>query len=310
MAPIFWFAIGARSSRADLDIALAVGQRELLIPAGAILEPTLRTLPGVSVVLDSGAWPPKNPERISLEAYARAILAWRQPDGGWGNLAWAASYDHIGDPGRTQRDYLRLLSLLADAGAADAPIVPVTQHPGPAATEILIDLWHGASGTRDDLHTGALTRPGYAVGGLVPVFHPTRTRVVRDQADTWVRTLLGELGSAVAATGIDAELLRLHLFGVTTPLVVQHAPLVISFDSSGPARQASFGWQKIGRRFNPAFGFSAEKLQTSRLARLGYWLIRYRAAAGLPWQPIADARDIPDDRALPPVVQHMFELAA
>src|SRR5262245_24055893 len=132
VAPTFCFAIGARPAAVDLETALAVGQRDFLIAVGSTITSMLQQLPGVRVVLDSAAWPPGNHNRPTLEQYVEAILDWRQPDGSWGNLAWAAAYDHIGDPAQTQRDYQRLLALLSEAGAADAPVVPVTYYPGPA----------------------------------------------------------------------------------------------------------------------------------------------------------------------------------
>ena len=65
---------------------------------------------------------------------------------------------------------------------------------------------------------------------------------------------------------------------------------------------AMHGWQTISPRYTPAYGLSAEKLQTSREARLAYGLIAYRAALGLPWYPVDDA-DFQDDPAPSPWVQ-------
>ena len=109
MKPTFYFALGARPARRDLAVALAVGQTEFLIPAGSTATAWLRVMEGVRVVLDSAAWPPGNPSRPSLEAYVDSLLSWRQADGAWGNLDWAAAYDHIGDPSRTQADHRRLI---------------------------------------------------------------------------------------------------------------------------------------------------------------------------------------------------------
>lgn len=320
MPPTFYFAIGGRAAPADLRIALAVDQRDFLIPAGATLTTTLRDLAGVRIVLDSGAWPLDNPDRLSLEAYAAEILRWRRPDGTWGNLAWAAAYDHLDDPGRSQRDTQRLLGLLAEAGAADCPIVPVTHYPGPAVTQILLDLQLGTAGTRADvvdLGGAAQMRPGYAIGGLVPALSPICPRDTFATADAWYTRLLQELEQAThgaedgVAEPIDPNLLALHLFGIGRPAFVLRSPLVASFDSSGPAKQASIGWQKIAPSYNPSYGFSAEKLQTSRLARMAYWLIRYRDLVGLPWTAI-DETAVADDATPPPAVQTMlrFDRAA
>lgn len=76
------------------------------------------------------------------------------------------------------------------------------------------------------------------------------------------------------------------------------APLVMSFDSSGPARLALIGFdQGIGRAYTDAYGFSVAKLRRSREARLVYHVADYRARVGLPWQPV-DAAALLDDREL------------
>lgn len=289
MVPTFYFAIGARPRRRDLDVSLAAGQRHFLVPVGSSAIPWLRHRPGVHVALDSAAWPPDNPSRPSIETYVRAILTWRLPDGSWGNLDWAASYDHIGDPGATRRDHVRLLALLRSSGVHDAPIVRSAQYPDHASTAILRDVVGGRA------TNPAPDRPRFAIGGLVPVLRPTQPRAVFQEADAWFDALLDELTASVDA-GADPQTLSLHLFGIGRPGFVLRSPLILSCDSSGPAQMAMRGWQTIAPRYTPAYGLSAEKLQTSREARLAYGLLSYRAALGLPWQPVDDT-DFNDDPA-------------
>jgi hypothetical protein len=253
-----------------------------------------------------------------VEDYAAEILRWRQPDGSWGRLDWFASYDHITDPAASQRDYHRLLALLSDAGAADAPLVPVTHYPSGDALHVLLDMEIGYAGSRADLIEGASSRPCYGVGGLVPALSPIRPQAVFDDADEWYDDLITELEAASTADDADAdapridpELLRLHLFGIGRPAFTLRSPLVASFDSSGPIQQARFGWQKIAPSYDPRYGLSAETLQKSRAARVAYWILKYRSSAGLPWQPFADPATLADDAIPPPFVQHMlFDVAA
>ncbi len=311
----FYLAIGGRSTAADLSVALAIGQRHFLVPAGSSMAETLRTTPNVRVCLDSGAWPIHNPARLSLDEYAAEILRWRLPCGGW-LLDWFAGYDHILDPGRTQRDYARLLGILSDAGAAHAPLVPVVHYgPHASAHQVLLDMAVGHAGPRADLlDGGAYSRPGYAIGGMVPPLAPTSTAAVFQEADSWYSTLLHDLEDASSEEyndqaedlQLEQACLMLHLFGVARAPFVLRSPLVASFDSSGPFLQAKHGWQKIRPTFRSEFGFTAEKLQRSRAARVAYWICRYRAAVGLHWNQI-DERMLPND--LPRVarpVQHAF----
>jgi hypothetical protein len=316
--PTFYFAIGDRPRPRDLAVALAVGQRHFLMPFTSTILPLLRDESGISVVVDSRAWPPNDPNRPSLEAYVRHLLTWRRPCGSWGNLAWAAAYDHLRDPNRSQHDYHRLLALLDEHDAADCPIVPVRHYDvahgaTAAARDILLDFTLDVTGTRADLiDDGAdLDRPGYAIGALVPVLRPTCPAEERDAAAEWLRDLTDALeqeGEEDDSGYVDLELLKLHVFGIGQPDILRTSPLIASFDSSGPARMASFGWKKIQPTYNPAYGLSAEKLQRSREARLAYWLIRYRDAVGLPWRKVAEA-ELLDDRHQPAAVQHGLALA-
>jgi hypothetical protein len=292
--PTFYFAIGARPRRRDLDVALAAGQRHFLVPVGSTAIPWLRHRPGVRVALDSAAWPPDNPSRPTLAAYVRSILAWQLPDGSWGNLDWAASYDHIGNPDATRRDHARLLELLRSYGAGDAPIVASVQYPEDAGAVVLRDA-------EGKLRDGAAARPRFGVGGLVPHLSPTQPRAVFREADAWFDALLADLTSAVDA-GADSDSVALHLFGIGRPGFVLRSPLIVSCDSSGPAQIAMHGWQTIAPRYTPAYGLSAEKLQTSREARLAYGLVAKHADLGRPWHPVADA-DFQDDPAPSPWVQ-------
>jgi hypothetical protein len=291
----FYFAIGARPRRRDLDVALAVGQRHFLVPVGSTAIPWLRYLPGVRVALDSAAWPPDNPDRPSLEAYARAILSWRLSDGSWGNLDWAASYDHIGNWVATRRDHARLLALLRSYGASDAPVIASVQYPEDGGAAILGHP-EGAG-----VHQTASVQPHFGIGGLVPLLSPTRPRAVFDEASTWFDSVLAALSTAIAA-GVASQTLSLHLFGIGRPGFVVRSPLIVSFDSSGPAQMAMHGWQKIAHRYTPTYGFSAEKLQVSREARLAYWLIHYREAVGLSWESVSE-NFLHDDRTASPWVQ-------
>ena len=140
------------------------------------------------VVLDSHAWPPGDPTRPALDAYIAALLRWRRAEGDWGRLDWAAAYDHIGDPGQTQADYYALMDELAATGAEDCPIVPVTHYPGRAADDILLDMQLGPAGTCwaiTEWDGSSMTRPCYAIGGLVRPLSPTQPRAVFDDVDAW-----------------------------------------------------------------------------------------------------------------------------
>jgi hypothetical protein len=293
--PTFYFAIGARPRRRDLDVALATQQQHFLLPVGSTAIPWLRHRPGVRVGrfgLRGGQAALSSP---TLAAYAQAILAWRLPDGSWGNLDWAATYDHIGNPTATIRDHARLLALLRARGAGDAPIIASVQYPEDAGAAILRDVHQACH------REPVTTRPRFGIGGLVPVLRPTQPRVVFQEADAWFDTMLDDLTAAIDA-GADPQSLGLHLFGIGRPGFVLRSPLVVSCDSSGPAQMAMYGWQTIASHYTPAYGLSAEKLQTSREARLAYGLVAYAAALGLPWYPVDDA-DFQNDPVPSPWVQ-------
>lgn len=285
----FYFAISSRPRKRDLQIARLVGQTHLLVPAGSLGARMLRHRHEFNVVLDSWAWPPHNPERPTLDGYWREVKTWRNGDGSW-RCDWFAAYDTIGDGGQTQQDYNTLLTMMDADDLADAPLVPVTHYPGVGAIDILVDYHLGHAGTRGDLVNsvdGCLRRPGYALGGLVPARYS-------DEADTWYGHLLAELEAATDDADaayddwlLDPQLLNLHLFGVGRPSWVLRSPLVQSFDSSGPAQQARFGWPKIAQHgYTAIYGLTQAKLAHSREARLAYWLMHYRNAVGLPWTTV------------------------
>jgi hypothetical protein len=305
--PQFFFAIGRAPSARDWAVCRLVGQRHFLVPAGSPAERTLRTMPDVSAILDSGAYPPHNPQRPTLEQYAWIVRWWsRHPD----RFAWAASYDTMGDPHRTDRDHETLLRFpWCDD---DIPIVRVRAYPFTSAGAILDDI----TTTRDCLdpderaqydqllacgqleaHSG---RPACAVGGLA-VARYTRESTV------WYRRLLSDL-ERVADSLVDVSECRLHLFGIGRPDWVQH-PLVQSFDSSAPARLAGIGgWDAVRRYNDPAFGLSLAKLRRSREARLALFLGVYQRIAGQPWQPIDEAL-LRDDDARPDTFAIQLRLA-
>jgi hypothetical protein len=282
----------------DWAICRLVGQRSFLVPAGSPAERTLRTMPDVSVILDSGAYPPGNVNRSTLRQYGWIVRWW---SGQLDRFAWAVSYDTLGDPARTARDHDRLLDL-PWRWPADVPVVPVRAYPHHSADDILAQVNDNRADFDDEeyaqydrlLAAGELAahggRPACAIGGLAVVRYATASAV-------WYRCLLTDLKHAVG-NQVDSSECRLHLLGIGRPDWVNH-PLVQSFDSSAPARLASLGgWDAVRRYYDPAFGLSFIKLRRSREARLALFLMRYRQIAGQPWQPIDEAL-LRDDDAQP-----------
>lgn len=285
MQPLFYFACGARPSWRDIELAIACGQTTFLVPAGSPAAEMLRRQAGAQVMLDSGAWPQVNPSRLSLPAYARTVRGWcHEP-----SFAWACTYDTIGAPAQTARDHAWLLSQPWPLG--EAPIVPVIHYPGGTAADILDELLLDAElldeSERRSTELGCLLGavdgpvdwPAYAIGGLVPARYSTHSSV-------WYQRLIGALE---AAKTLDPFTRRIHLLGISRPSWVLRSPLVMSFDSSMPARQASFGWEKIAPSYTDAFGLTPDKLKRSRDARLVYWIAWVRAAVGLAWQAVDEA---------------------
>lgn len=307
--PKFYFAIGGRSSQHDLSIAIAVGQRHFLVPAGSAMAERLRSLSDVHVVLDSGAWPPSSTTRLTLEQYAQEVLSWRNSAGTW-RIDWAASYDTIGDPERTEQDHHRLMHLL-ERYDHDPPIVPVSHYPRDSAHDVLADALNVLAmlddHERDALETagmygvvdGPVDRPAWAIGGLVPTHYS-------NAATKWYDHLLRALESAEE---IDVLRRRIHLFGIGKSSWTLRSSLVFSFDTSAPAQMAKFGYQKI-TSFRPEYGLSQEQLRNSRDARLAYWLIRYRDCAGMAWIPFTEHQLLRHDRrpAIPPSTTNIRQL--
>lgn len=283
--PEFYFAIGRSPAARDWEVCRLIGQHRFLVPAGSLAERTLRTMPDVSVIIDSGAYPPGKPDRPTLHQYWWIVRWWsRQLD----RFAWAASYDTLGDPTRSARDHDRLLDQ-PWRWPDDIPVVRVLTYPHHTAGDILAEV-NDTLGNFDDeeltqyrqlLAAGELAahngRPACAVGGLAVARYAEPSRV-------WYWQLLADL-EAAAGTEVDVSHCRLHLLGVGRPDWVNH-PLVQSFDSSAPARLASIGgWDAVRRYYRPEFGLSLAKLRTSREARLALFLMRYRQVAGVPVQP-------------------------
>ncbi|MEN9938342.1 MAG: hypothetical protein RLZZ387_4921 [Chloroflexota bacterium] len=314
MPPTFYFALGARPRRRDLVVALLVGQRHFLVPAGSPGATLLQQTPTVHVVLDSWAYPPGNTDRPSLPRYAHLLAGWHcnhapvNLSNAGATFDWALSYDTIGDAVTSERDEDRLRSLFAAiCPCVDPPIVPITHYPGIGAAAIIGDL----RGDRDvcfdeqerteatrrqawgflDAADGPTDWPVYAIGGLVPA------RYAREAA-AWYEQLIAELD---AASNLDPFQRRVHLLGVGKPSWVLRSPLVMSFDSSGPARLATTGFDHaIARSYCPDYVLSIAKLRRSREARLAYHLIAYRARVGLPWQHVDEALLLDDREVLSP----------
>ncbi len=290
MAVSFFFAIGRDYRRRDLEIALACGQRHFLVPAGTLAARRLRDIAGIHVALDSAAYPPRNPNRISLGAYWQEVLSWRRAPGDWGCLDWFASYDTIGDAAQTLRDE-QILRQRIVRDAPDAPLLRVVGFGMPveqAAAAILANPLNGAS------------RPSHGIGGLA-------VQRYNAAAEAWYRALLDKLertdDDALAGVG-------LHLFGIGKPSWVLRSKrnLIASCDSSGPGRMAGIaGWNGIAAHYTPLYGVSAEKLQCSREARLYFHLCHYRRSLGLPWRRL-DESLLLDDAVAPLGIQHTLVL--
>jgi hypothetical protein len=286
----FYFAIGRDYRHRDLTIALACGQRHFLVPAGSLAARRLRAISGIHVALDSAAYPPNNPKRVSLAAYWQAVLSWRHRSGDWGCLDWFASYDTIGNSAQTLHDEQELRAMIL-RDAPDAPILRVVGFGTPIAQAAAAILAHPLDGA---------SRPSYGLGGLaIQRYNAT--------AETWYQELLDTLEDAgdAALRGVG-----LHLFGIGKPSWILRSKrgLIVSFDSSGPGRMAGIaGWRGIATHYTPIYGVSAEKLQCSREARLYFHLCRYRRSAGLPWTPV-DQSCFLDDTTRPAGIQHTLLL--
>lgn len=299
----FYLAIGRDPRRRDLHVCLAVGQKHYLVPAGTRGARLLRTIPGIRLVYDSGAWPPHNPDRLTLEQYAQIILEEHRiisEDGEHSPSAivdWFAPYDHILSPERTAQDARRLRDMLPGEVYDDA-VISLVQFPSGAAGDVIGELQYDMSILDDEERAalvvarrhgavdGPVGRPACAVGGMVPARNSR-------ELQRWYGRLLHELSSAVE---VDEHHRTLHLFGVSRLTFVNH-PLVASFDSSTPFRMAQFGWLNIERAFNPAYGYTAAKLKVSREARVAYFLTMMRDKHGLAWSRLDEATLLDDSPA-------------
>jgi hypothetical protein len=290
MTVTFYFAIGRAYRKADLEIALAMGQKHFLVPAGSLAARRLRKMSGIHVALDSEAYPPNNPKRLSLAAYWREVLSWQQASGDWGTLDWFSSYDTIDDTERTQRDEAALQALI-ERDAPSAPLMRVVGYGMPVEEAVAAILAHPL---RREV------RPSYGIGSLAVQRYSC-------EAAAWYTALVNELERL---DGEQLQGVRLHLFGIGRPSWILRSSrgLVTSFDSSGPARMAGIaGWSGIASRYTPHFGISVEKLQLSREARLYWHLCSYRRAVGQPWKRLEEAR-FSDDQKQPVGIQHAFIL--
>jgi hypothetical protein len=286
----FYFAIGRAYRKADLEIALAMGQKHFLVPAGSLAARRLRKMSGIHVALDSETYPPNNPKRISLAAYWREVVSWLRAPGDWGALDWFSSYDTIGDAERTQRDEAALQALM-ERDAPSAPLMRVVGYGMPVEEAVAAILAHPLR--RE-------TRPSYGIGSLA-------VQRYSSDAAAWYTALVNEL-EALDDEQLDG--VRLHLFGIGRPswLLRSRRGIVTSFDSSGPARMAGIaGWSGIASRYTPQFGISVEKLQQSREARLYWHLCSYRRAVGQPSNRLDEACFI-DEKKQPAGIQHAFQL--
>lgn len=300
MPPIFYLAVGRSPRHRDVHIARLVGQQHFLVPAGSSGAQLIRKMPDIHYVLDSGAWPPENPRRLTVEQYAQCIIDAGQQFPPLDDctypavLDWVAPYDHLFDPERTAADARHLQALLP-WHIHDELVIDVVQFPHGTADDVIGHLLYDITCLDDEelealafaqqcgVVDGPVGRPMCGVGNLVPQ-HYSRAAIA------WLDQLLAGLSRADV---LDRNFRSVHLFGVARPSCVLHE-LVYSFDSSGPFQQAQYGWKQIQPSYDPRYGYSRAKLERSREARVAYWISVYRARVGLPWSPV-DERELLDD---------------
>lgn len=274
----YFLACGGDVTLLDLDVALAVGQRDFLVSVATPAARHLRALDGITAVLDSGAWPPGNPSRPPFDAWWQEVRRWREGPDDYGNLAYAIAYDTIGDPLATARDYRSTIGRIFSR-APDAPIVPVLGF-GQEPESIGVTITEGWEGVRPDLVDGGglFIRPAYALGGLVPQRGSA-------EAVAWVHRV-GQVLARLAEDGWCADALGVHLLGSTRRAYLGafvEAGIPVRCDTSTPIRQAMAGEKALSWGYTSAFGLPRELLSRSRYARVAFWLCRERARLGLPW---------------------------
>jgi hypothetical protein len=274
MPPEFYFAPGARPLASDIEVAIAVGQTAFLVPgcstAAALLAE--HPCPRLSVAVDSHILDPNRP---SLARYAQAVAEWHLR---LDRFVFALSYDHLGDPERSVDDHMRLCTMLERLGvvSSDDPAVPVVQRGGAIADLLGADSDEWDDVPLDELQLPRDATPTVAIGGLA-FSQYSRAGL------SWLRQQL--IALSLRPTG------GAHLLGLARPDALRH-PVVVSFDSSRPVKQAAAGWPAIAPAYQARYGFSPRELQASRSARLAYWIIDCRARVGLPWRPVA-ASELP-----------------
>jgi hypothetical protein len=273
-------ATGHSFSLRDIDVALACGQRQFLAIVATLAASYLRTLDNIEVVLDSWAWPIHNPDRPSFNAWWQELRGWRDGRGTFGNLRYAIAYDQIGNPTASAVAYHEAMGRMADRRVEDLPVVPVLQYPSDPRA-ISVDVLLSWAGQRDDLQDGGgvVTRPAYALGGLVPQKGSTASIA-------WVTAVARELAQLISAEGIDPTFLGIHLLGSTRRAYVEPLAalgVAVSCDTSTPAQQAKAGAAALRWGYSPRYGLPPDLLQRSRYARLAFWLCRERDRLGLAW---------------------------
>lgn len=309
--PTFYFAIGKRPAKRDLELAVCCGQDAFLIIAGSrgarYVRAWAREHGGIKYCYDNNAYPPNAPDRLPLPGYIQTLID--DYDGYLPRFDWAPSYDVIGDATAGMRNYpLIVQAIMAATRDPGPPIVPVIaypdglrdalghdrhaaatvlDHPSPLdfASPAFLDYLDAVCATPGTMYSEPRPLvPRVAIGGMVVARY-------RAASIAWYERLIADLEQADV---VDLFWRSLHLFGVGRPSLTLRSGCVLSFDSSGPAAMAKNGWQKIAPSYDPVYGLSPAKLQRSREARLVYHLARYRNVVGLPWTPIAEA-DFRDD---------------
>ena len=311
-APLFYFAIGKRPAKRDLELAVRCGQDAFLIIAGSrgarYVREWARQHGGIKYCYDNGAWPPGSPDRLPLLGYIQTLID--DYDGYRPRFDWAPSYDVLGDATAGTRNYPAIVrAIMAATRDPGPPIVPVIaypdglrdalgrdrhtaaavlDHPSPLdfASPAFLDYLGAVCATPGTMYSEPRPLvPRVAIGGMVVARYSTASIA-------WYERLIADLEQADL---VDLYWQSLHLFGVGKPSLTLRSGCVLSFDSSGPAAMAKNGWQKIAPSYDGVYGLGPAKLKSSREARLVYHLCRYRNLIGLPWMPIAEA-DLRDDR--------------